>query len=49
MMTRRATPRGPPQRGQRQLNAHQHRLDPLDADDRLAGLEDPAQREAGVL
>ena len=29
-------PVGPPQRGQRQLDSHQHRLDPVDADQRLA-------------
>ena len=38
-------PVGPPQRGQRQLHPHQHRLNPLDADHRLPHRPTPAQRK----
>ena len=40
---------GPPQRGERQLHAHQHRLDLVDTDNRLSGFEDLAQGEPGLL
>ena len=41
-------PVGTPQRGQRQLDPHQHRLDPLDPDHRLAGGQHVLQRKPGL-
>ncbi len=41
----RLNPVGPPQRRQRQLHTHQHRLDTFDTDDRLTGEQRVAQRK----
>lgn len=40
---------GPPQRRQSQLHADDDGLNPVDTDDRIAGLQDVPQRESGLI